>query len=163
MDILLENRKQAPPSMDLINLVLLALLAFGVVGNNTTVSIAVAVLLLCRLLHLEKAFPILEQYGLQIGIIILTIGVLSPLASGKMKPESFLVLFTHWQSLLAVVVGIAVAYLAGKGTSLMSADPLIVTGLLFGTIIGVTFFRGIPVGPLVAAGILAFILQFFPK
>jgi len=149
--------------MDLINLVLLALLAFGVVGNNTTVSIAVAVLLLCRLLHLEKAFPILEQYGLQIGIIILTIGVLSPLASGKMKPESFLALFTHWQSLLAVVVGIAVAYLAGKGTSLMSADPLIVTGLLFGTIIGVTFFRGIPVGPLVAAGILAFILQFFPK
>lgn len=128
--------------MDWINVTLLVLLALGVFGNNATVSIAVGILLLMRLLHLERFFPFLEQYGLHVGIIVLTIGILSPLASGKIKPESIYQLFTNWQSVLAVLVGIFVAYLAGKGTSLMSANPFIVTGLLLGTIIGVTFFRG---------------------
>lgn len=149
--------------MDWINITLLVLLALGVVGNNATVSIAVGILLLLRLLQLERFFPFLEQYGLHVGIIVLTIGILSPLASGKIKPDSIYQLFTHWQSILAVVIGIFVAYLAGKGTYLMSQNPLVVTGLLLGTIIGVTFFRGVAVGPLIAAGILAFILQFVPK
>jgi uncharacterized membrane protein (DUF441 family) len=149
--------------MDIINLFLLVLLALGVIGNNPTVSIAVAILLLIRLLQLERAFPILEQYGLQIGIIILTIGVLSPLASGKIKPDSLLLIFTNWQSILAVAIGIFVAYLGGRGATLMTENPIVVTGLLLGTIIGVTFFRGVPVGPLIAAGMLAFILQWFPK
>ncbi|MGN7470441.1 DUF441 domain-containing protein [Brevibacillus sp. SAFN-007a] len=149
--------------MDVINLTLLLLLALGIAGNNATVSIAVALLLLMRLLSLERFFPVLEQHGLQIGIIILTIGILTPLASGKINPAAMLDLFTHWQTVLAVVIGVFVAYLAGKGTMLMAGNPLIVTGLLFGTIIGVTFFRGVAVGPLIAAGILAFILQFLPK
>jgi uncharacterized membrane protein (DUF441 family) len=149
--------------MDVINLVLLVLLALGIVGNNPTVSIAVAILLLIRLLHLERTFPFLEQYGLQIGIVVLTIGVLSPLASGKISPDTILSIFTHWQSVLAVLIGIFVAYLGGKGAALMTQNPLVVTGILLGTIIGVTFFRGVPVGPLIAAGMLAFILQFLPK
>lgn len=149
--------------MDIINIILLVLLALGVVGNNPTVSIAVAVLLLIRLLQLERFFPFLEQHGLQIGIIILTLGVLSPLASGKIKPDTILQIFTHWQSILAVLVGVFVAYLGGRGATLMSQNPLVVTGILLGTIIGVTFFRGVPVGPLIAAGMVAFVLQFLPK
>ena len=34
----------------------------------------------------------------------------------------------------------------------MSEQPVLVTGLLIGTIIGVSFLGGIPVGPLIAAG-----------
>ena len=34
---------------------------------------------------LSKYIPILEQYGVKIGIIILTIGVLAPLVSGKIQ------------------------------------------------------------------------------
>ncbi|GEB33769.1 DUF441 domain-containing protein [Brevibacillus sp. FSL K6-0770] len=149
--------------MDVINLTLLLLLALGIVGNNATVSIAVAILLLMRLFSLERYFPLLEQHGLQVGIIILTIGILAPLASGKVNPASVLALFTHWHTILAIIMGVFVAYLAGKGTDLMSGNPLIVTGLLLGTIIGVTFFRGVAVGPLIAAGMLAFLLQFLPK
>ncbi|USG68081.1 DUF441 domain-containing protein [Brevibacillus ruminantium] len=149
--------------MDIINLMLLALLAMGILGNNPSVSIAVTVLLMLRLLHFDKAFPFLEQHGLQIGIIVLTIGVLSPLASGKISPQTILSIFTNWQSIVAVMIGIFVAYLGGKGVGLMTASPLVVTGILLGTIIGVTFFRGVPVGPLIAAGMLAFVLQFLPK
>ncbi|GAA4701824.1 DUF441 domain-containing protein [Brevibacillus fulvus] len=149
--------------MDLTNILLLIFLALGIFGNNPTISIAVAILLLVRLLHLDRLFPYLEQHGLQIGIIVLTIGVLAPLASGKINEEIIWKTFTHWQSLLAVVVGVLVAYLGGRGATLMSQQPLMVTGILIGTIIGVTFFRGVPVGPLIAAGILSFCLQLLPK
>jgi uncharacterized membrane protein (DUF441 family) len=40
----------------------------------------------------------------------------------------------------------------------MTAQPLIVTGLLLGTLIGVAVFRGVPVGPLIAAGILSLLI-----
>ncbi|CWX01243.1 permease [Haemophilus influenzae] len=59
---------------------------------------------------------------------------------------------------LSIAVGILVAWLAGKGVPLMGEQPILVTGLLIGTIIGVAFLGGIPVGPLIAAGILALLL-----
>ena len=100
-----------------------------------------------------------QKNGLNIGIIILTIGVLAPLASGSLKVPSLMAIFTNWQLLAAVAVGILVAWLGGRGVGLMSAQPLLVTGLLLGTIIGVAVFRGVPVGPLIAAGILSLVLQ----
>lgn len=50
------------------------------------------------------------------------------------------------------------AWLGGRGVSLMSAYPTLVTGLLIGTILGVAFLGGVPVGPLIAAGILSLII-----
>ncbi|MMZ63565.1 hypothetical protein D1872_258290 [compost metagenome] len=116
------------------------------------------ILLLLRIAHVNQAFPWLEKYGLTIGIIILTIGVMTPLASGKISMNQVLESFTHWKSLLAIVIGILVAYLGGRGASLMSSQPTIVTGLLIGTVIGVALFKGVPVGPLIAAGLLSLLI-----
>lgn len=149
--------------MDITNLILLGLLAVGVIGNNHSVSIAVAVLLLIRLLHAEKVLPALEQYGLQTGIIILTIGVLAPLASGKIGYDQIVKTFTSPVALLAIVIGVFVSYLGGRGVGLMSGSPLIVTGLMIGTILGVALFRGVPVGPLIAAGMTALVLGMFQR
>ncbi|KEO84431.1 DUF441 domain-containing protein [Tumebacillus flagellatus] len=144
--------------MEITNLLLLLLLAVGIIGNNTSVSIAVAVLLLVRLLHLDRVMPYLENYGLQVGIIILTIGVLAPVAGGKIGYEEMIKVFLNWKAILAIAVGIFVSYLGGRGVPLMAANPLIVTGLMIGTIIGVALFKGVPVGPLIAAGMMALIL-----
>jgi uncharacterized membrane protein (DUF441 family) len=144
--------------MDIINILLLVLLSIGVIGNNNSVAIAVAVLLLIRLLSLDRVFPTLEKYGLTIGVIILTIGVLAPLASGKIASEQVLTAFITPKALLAIAIGIFVSYLGGRGVQLMSANPLIVTGLMVGTILGVALFRGVPVGPLIAAGMTSLIL-----
>jgi uncharacterized membrane protein (DUF441 family) len=56
---------------------------------------------------------------------------------------------------VAVLVGIFVAWLGGRGVSYMSVQPSVIGGLLMGTVIGVAFFRGVPVGPLIAAGIVS--------
>ena len=41
------------------------------------------------------------------------------------------------------------------GESLMGSQPHLVAGLLVGTVLGVALFRGVPVGPLIAAGIIS--------
>ncbi|ASR47874.1 DUF441 domain-containing protein [Paenibacillus kribbensis] len=144
--------------MDYSSLILLALAGLGIISGNSTVTIAMVVLLLLRVTSLNSAFPWLEKYGLTIGIIMLTIGVMTPLASGKISINQVMESFLHWKSLLAIAIGILVAYLGGRGVTLMSGQPIIVTGLLIGTVIGVAFFKGVPVGPLIAAGLLSLLI-----
>ncbi|MGF7050483.1 uncharacterized membrane protein (DUF441 family) [Paenibacillus sp. DS2015] len=144
--------------MDITSLILLAIAALGVISSNAAITIAMTVLLLLRVTHFTQAFPWLEKYGLTIGIIILTVGVMSPLASGKLSLPTITSSFLNWQSLLAIAVGMLVAYLGGRGATLMVSNPTIVAGLLIGTVLGVALFRGVPVGPLIAAGILSLLL-----
>jgi len=140
------------------SLILLILAALGIISSNTPITIAMIVLLLLRVLHLQQLFPWLEKNGLTLGIVILTIGVMTPLASGKMSLQTIGESFLNWKSLLAIVIGMLVAYLGGRGASLMAVNPTIVAGLLIGTVLGVAFFKGVPVGPLIAAGILSLII-----
>ncbi|WP_223067452.1 DUF441 domain-containing protein [Paenibacillus caui] len=144
--------------VDVTSLLLLLLVALGIFSSNMPVTVAVLLLLLLRVTRLQAAFPFLEKYGLTLGILILTVGVMTPLASGKIPVETLWQSFLNWKSLLAIAVGILVAYLGGRGATLMTGQPTVVAGLLIGTIIGVAFFKGVPVGPLIAAGILSLFL-----
>lgn len=140
-----------------IALFLVALILLGVLGNNNSITLSATILLLMQQTFLSKYIPHLEKQGLTVGIIILTIGVLSPLVSGKIALPSFATLL-NWKMLIAIAVGILVAWLGGRGIHLMSGQPILVTGLLIGTIIGVAFFGGVPVGPLIAAGIVSLLV-----
>ena len=133
------------------------LIFLGVVGNNSSITISATVLLLMQQTFLAKYLPYMEKYGLNLGIIILTVGVLAPIISGKIQLPSFVALL-NWKMLLAIVIGILVAWFGGRGVGLLGTQPVLITGLLIGTIIGVSFFGGIPVGPLIAAGILSLML-----
>ena len=144
-------------SFNPIALFLVALILLGVLGNNNSITISATVLLLMQQTVLNKYIPYLEKYGLTIGIIILTIGVLSPIVSGKIALPNLATLL-NWKMLLAIFAGISVAWLGGRGINLMGNQPVLVTGLLIGTIIGVAFLKGVPVGPLIAAGILSLVV-----
>lgn len=142
--------------LDLNLIVLLILLACGVLSQNHTISIATMILIIIKLLPIgQTIFPYMQQYGLNIGILILTIAVLTPIASGKISGEVILKSFVNVQSLIAIAIGVLVAWLGGRGVGLMTTQPNIVVGLLIGTVAGVAFLRGVPVAPLVAAGILS--------
>ncbi|ATO20213.1 hypothetical protein BS636_11340 [Acinetobacter sp. LoGeW2-3] len=147
------------PQFDLNLLVLLILLACGIFSHNTAVTIAAGVLLVLKITPLNEMLPYVQTHGLNIGVIILTIGVLAPIASGKISGDSILKSFLSWKSLLAIAVGIFVAWLGGRGVKLMTNQPNVVTGLLIGTVAGVAFLRGVPVGPLIAAGILSLLIS----
>ena len=142
---------------NIIALLLVILIILGLLSHNSAITISAAVLLIMQQTFLSSHIPLLEKYGVKIGIIILTIGVLSPLVSGKIQLPD-LSGFLSWKMALSISVGVLVAWLVGKGVPLMGEQPILVTGLLIGTIIGVAFLGGIPVGPLIAAGILALLL-----
>ena len=145
---------------NMVALLLVFLIVLGLISQNSAITISAAVLLIMQQTLLSKYISILEQYGVKIGIIILTIGVLAPLVSGKIQLPD-LSLFLNWKMGISILTGVFVAWLAGKGVPLMSEQPVLVTGLLIGTIIGVSFLGGIPVGPLIAAGILAVLIGKF--
>ncbi|WP_442603261.1 DUF441 domain-containing protein [Paenibacillus sp. KN14-4R] len=145
-------------TIDMPALILLAFAGLGIISSNATVTIAMLVLLLLRITNLQQAFPWLEKHGITIGIIILTIGVMTPLASGKISLQTIIQSFFHWKSILAIIIGVLVSYLGGRGVLLMGNQPTVVAGLLIGTVLGVALFRGVPVGPLIAAGILSLII-----
>lgn len=140
-----------------VALLLVVLILLGLFSQNSAVTISAAVLLIMQQTLLSQYLPWVDKYGLKIGIIILTIGVLSPLVSGRIALPD-LAAFVNSKMLLAVIAGVAVAWLGGRGVSLMSNQPILVTGLLIGTIFGVAFFKGVPVGPLIAAGILSLVV-----
>lgn len=140
-----------------IAILLVVLILIGVLGNNSSITISAAVLLLMQQTFLAKYIPFLEKNGLNIGIIILTIGVLSPIVSGKVQLPDFKSLL-DWKMFAALFVGALVAWFGSRGVNLMGTQPVLLTGLMIGTVIGVAFFGGIPVGPLIAAGILSLIL-----
>ena len=146
--------------LDLNLMVLIVLLACGIFSQNTAVTIAAAVLIVFRITPLSEFFPLLQQHGLNLGIIILTIGVLTPIASGKLPGEAILKSFLSWKSLLAIAIGVFVAWLGGRGVKLMTNQPDVVAGLLIGTVAGVAVLRGVPVGPLIDAGILTLFIGY---
>jgi len=145
--------------LDLNLIVLLVLLVCGIFSHNSAVTIAAAVLIVLKITPLSSLLPYVQAHGLNIGIIILTIGVLTPIASGKISGESILKSFLSWKSLLAIAIGVFVAWLGGRGVKLMSNQPDVVAGLLLGTVAGVAVLRGVPVGPLIAAGILSLLIS----
>lgn len=143
---------------DLTLAILLFLAALSYFSHNMTITIALLVLVAIRMTPLQQTFPWIEKQGVTVGIIILTIGVMAPIASGSLPSTTLMHSFLNWKSILAIVVGIFVSWVGGRGVALMSSQPTVVGGLLIGTIIGVSLFRGVPVGPLIAAGLVSLMI-----
>ena len=143
-------------NIDISLIVLFILLALGVFSQNNTIILATVLLIILKISPFgEMMLPYVDKYGISFGILILTIGVLAPIASGKLNSETILQSFISPKSLVAIMVGLLVAYLGGRGVKLMTNEPQVIAGLLIGTVLGVTFLRCVPVGPLIAAGILS--------
>ncbi len=66
-----------------VPLFLVTLILLGVVSNNNSITVSATILLLMQQTALVQFVPLVEKHGLNLGIILLTIGVLSPLVSGK--------------------------------------------------------------------------------
>lgn len=137
------------------SLPLLIIFLIGVLTKNNLLAAASAIVMVVGLLNLQRFLPILERRGVEIGLLFLTMSILTPFASGKVTVGKL------WESLwspiglLAVVGGIIGSYLNGQGLDMVSVQPDVIPGILVGVIMGVSFFGGIPVGPIMAAGVTA--------
>lgn len=139
-------------------LVLGLVLVVGLLAQNQLISGAAAILLAINLVGVPAAQRWLEVQGIQAGIMLLTVAVLAPLASGKMELTDTLAFLRGSQGLSAIAAGALAAYLTGRGVDLLQSSPQVIMGLAVGSILGTAFLRGVPAGPLVAAGFAAVFL-----
>lgn len=138
--------------------ILLVLMVLGVAARNSLIVASAGVVLILHVLRLHHFFPLLERRGLEAGLIFLLMAVLVPFATGEVGWREIRESFTSWSGLAAVAGGLIAAVLSGYGVSLLQVRPEVVVGMVVGTIIGVVLFKGIPVGPLAAAGFTAVLL-----
>ncbi|MCS0790530.1 DUF441 domain-containing protein [Cytobacillus firmus] len=147
-------------SQSLIFLILL--LGIGVIAKNQSLIIAVFVLIVLKSAGLDsKAFSFLQSKGINWGVTIITIAVLAPIASGEIGFRDLSGAFKSPYAWVAFVSGIAVALLAKGGIVLLAEDPHITTALVLGTILAVSLFKGVAVGPLIGAGIAYMAMKIF--
>lgn len=143
------------------NFILVALIIIGLIGRSHIITTAACILLVVKLVSLDRYLPGIERRGLELGLLFLTMGVLVPFASEKISWKEVSTVFTSWPGILALAGGAIATYMNGKGLELLKIDPQIIVGLVIGSIFGIVFMRGIPVGPLMAAGITALLLKIF--
>lgn len=147
--------------MSFDNLPLLIILVLSVLGNNQSVSVAAGFLLLVKLLGFDGWFPVIEGKGMNLGITILTIAILTPLATGRISMSDIMQAFKSPIGIIALVSGVFVAWCAGRGLIFINASPDMVTFLVLGTVVGVCFLQGVAIGPLIAGGLVSLVLLFF--
>ncbi|PFN79521.1 hypothetical protein COJ85_30565 [Bacillus sp. AFS076308] len=143
-------------------LFLLLLLVIGLIAKNSSLMIAIVVLLLLKAGGLEaKSFSFIQSKGINWGVTLITIAVLAPIASGDIGFKDLTSSFKSPYAWIALISGMLVALLAKGGVKLLADDPQITTALVLGTILSVSIFKGVAVGPLIGAGIAYTAMKIF--
>jgi len=145
-------------------LTLAAILALSFIGHNMTVVYAAVIVLAVKFFGSSEMLNYFGSHGLNFGIIILTAAILVPIANGTVTISTMIDSFKTPIGIVAVTAGLLAAISGGLGVPLMQENPNVIPALIVGTMAGVFFFKGIAVGPLIAAGFTYFvmaILQYF--
>lgn len=116
---------------------------------------AAILLLLVHLLQIDSVTTALQKYSFSIGIFFLMVFLLFPLAGGKFDLIEMAKGLLSPIGLIALLAGLAISCIGGKGLGILPSQPVILFGVMTGTLIGVLFFRGLPAGLIIAAGIVA--------
>ncbi|MBD3109648.1 DUF441 domain-containing protein [Bacillus sp. AGMB 02131] len=143
-------------------LFLLLLLTIALIAKNNSLLVAVGFLLIVKVLGLgDKVLPFIQGKGINIGVTIITIAVLVPIATGAIGFKDLYEALKSPYAWIALASGIAVALIAKNGVTLLESDPHITVALVIGTVLAVALFKGVAVGPLIGAGIAYMAMKFF--
>lgn len=142
------------------------ILAISILGRANTVAVSTCVLLIIKLLNMDKyLFPFIESNGVSIGLIFLIAAILIPVANEKIKFDSIKDVFTSITGISALLISLFTTYLSGLGLKYLTVEGHgnIMPALILGSVIAAAFLGGVPVGPLITSGLLALMLKIFHK
>ena len=148
-------------------LTLALVLALSLIGHNMTVVYATIIVLILKFgsqfFGVTSVMTYMGSHGLNLGVIILTAAVLIPIADGTVTLSDMINSFKTPIGIVAIIAGLLAAISGGAGVPLMQSDPHVIPALLVGTMAGVFFFKGLAVGPLIAAGFTYFVMTLLSK
>lgn len=140
---------------------LLIVFVVALLTKNNLLAAAAAIVFFLDLMRLNRFFPMIQTRGLEAGLLLLTITLLTPFATGQITPKSLFTSLFSPLGILSIVGGIIGAYLNSQGLDLVTVEPSIMPGILIGVVVSVFFFGGVSVGPIMAAGITALLVRLF--
>ena len=138
---------------------LLIVFLIALLTKNNLLGAAAAIVFFLDLMRLNRFFPLIQSRGLEAGLLLLTIALLVPLATGQLTMKNMSSALFSPIGLLAIIGGIMGAYLNSQGLDLLAVEPSIIPGILIGVMVSVFFFGGVSVGPIMAAGITALLAR----
>ena len=140
-------------------ILLLICVVLGIAGRNPLIAGAAAALLLLRLGRVEVAIRFLDQRGTSLGILLLVAGLLAPLAGDRLSLRAFAGELLRPSGLIGLAVAAVAAWFGRNGVQFLHSYPAALVGMIVGSVLGTIFLRGVPTGPLIAAGLTATLLQ----
>lgn len=141
---------------------LLLLLGIGLMAKNQSIIIAVAFLIVLKVLGMDgRVFATIQSKGINWGVTVITIAVLAPIATGEIGFRDLLDSLKSPYAWIALASGMAVALIAKNGLILLEDEPHLTTALVLGTVLAVALFRGVAVGPLIGAGIAYLVMKVY--
>ncbi|AZR74396.1 hypothetical protein BBF96_13970 [Anoxybacter fermentans] len=139
--------------------ILLLILAMGMLSRSKLVMLTASILLIFRILHLQRFFKFLSNNGINMGLLLLVMTVLIPFATDQVTLKDLKDTMTSFSGIIAILGGLLATKLNGMGLNLLKVEPQLVIGMVVGSIIGIIFWGGVPVGPLMAGGLTALFIK----
>ena len=141
-------------------IVISIIILISFLAKNKSMVFAGFVILLLSFLNNDNLNNLPKNYFLNIGMTFLMIWMLSPLLDKEnnlqlLNMKSYL----NIEAIVSFIVGFFIVIIAAKGLNFLNNNQSVLSGVITGSIIGVTFFGGIPVGILTASGITFLIIK----
>ena len=140
---------------------LISLITLGFLARSRVIVLAALILILLKELKINPLLLFLSKKGIEIGLVFLLLAILAPLLVKPVRWQELKDLITDYRGVIAIIAGILATQTNGMGLELLNELPLLIIGIIIGSLLGIVIFGGIPVGPLMAAGIAALLLKFF--
>lgn len=143
-------------------IILLLVLAVAIFGKANSVAIATCILLILKLIGLDKyVYPTIEKSGMTWGLILLIAAIMIPIADGRISAQNIKSVFTSWLGIAALILSFLTTYLSGQGLQYLTVQghSNIMPAMIIGAVAAAAFLGGVPVGPLITSGMLALLAK----
>lgn len=124
---------------------IILLIAF-IAKNQSLLIATLAVLALKLIPQSDKFLALLNKQGINWGVTLISATILVPIATGDIVLKDLLNTLKSPLGWVATICGVLVAVLSSKGVGLINQSPEVTVALVFGTIMGVVFLKGLPQG-----------------
>lgn len=138
-------------------IILLVLIGISIISKNRNLAAASLIVLALSILQIDRLNAFAGKEFLNIGMVFLMVWMMIPILEEKDIQRNFMTI----RGLISFGAGILVAFLASKGTLYLKGNVDVMAGVILGSIVGVSFLGGVPVGPLIASGIAYEIISLF--
>ncbi|MGQ9557845.1 MAG: DUF441 family protein [Desulfurispora sp.] len=137
------------------------LIVVGLLTNTSILAVSAGFLFVLQLAGWNSLLDLLEKKALPAGLLFLLLAILAPLAAGGAQLADLMSCISSGTGLLALAGGILATHINAAGLDLLHRHPRLGLGMILGSLLGIILWHGVPVGPLMAAGITALFLELF--